>query len=332
MARQIDDTKDDSKVSVTSIIVDRLLEKIEKGDRLPWQKPFTSPCINWFSSREYSGINRFLLDGGEYLTVNQLKEYNKKFDKEDSFWFEKGTPQNYVVFYKKYERKLTKAEVEEIETKGFDSKSLGKVFKKDGLWHRRTFVLRYTTVINIDFIKNKKGEKLEPKLGKTIHMVHTPAETIIKDYLDRTGVKISHAGGGAAYIDLLDSVTIDKPEYFVNSETYYRVLFHELVHSTGIPRRLNRDCFVKYHNKKTERSKEELIAEMGSLLLGTEAGFRSEGEWVDNSDSYILGWATWIKNNKGDIVSAMSQAEKAVAYILEGEITTNLEDSKEITS
>ena len=54
---------------------------------------------------------------------------------------------------------------------------------------------------------------------------------------------------------------------------------------------------------------------MGSLLLATECGFTDEFS-VNNSDAYIISWIKWIENNPQEVVRGMSQAEKAVDYIL----------------
>ena len=54
-------------------------------------------------------------------------------------------------------------------------------------------------------------------------------------------------------IERIDTVYLPEMKHFNSSESFYRVLFHELAHSTGVER-LNRECFKKYHNKIEERS------------------------------------------------------------------------------
>ena len=98
---------------VAEIVTDRLIRKINEKKRLPWQQPYVQPCINWYSKTEYRGINRMLLMGGEYITVNQLKKLNE--DKGTNFWFDKGTPSEIVVFYSPVEKKLDDEKAEEIK-------------------------------------------------------------------------------------------------------------------------------------------------------------------------------------------------------------------------
>lgn len=317
---------------VADIIVERLIKKIEEEKRLPWQRPFVSACMNWYSKTEYRGINRLLLDGGEYITPNQLQNYNEKhFGAEDKFhfWFEKGTKYYIIVFYSKYDKKLTGGDKVEVLTKGIPAKLIGKIFFKDGEPYRRSWLLRYYRVYNIKNIHDKDGNTLEPRIGTSIIETYTPAEEIVQKYCAGSGVQIQDDGGSKCYYQETgflgpdDCVHTPIKSYFVSTETYYRTLFHELVHSTGTTQRFNRDCFKKYSQNKGERSREELIAEVGSLLLASEAGFKEDTEWVTNSDNYIVGWIRWMADNVNEVVNGMLAAEKAKQYILDGGVMPN---------
>ena len=70
-------------------------------------------------------------------------------------------------------------------------------------------------------------------------------------------------------------------------EEFYSTLFHELIHSTGHPKRLNRESL-----KDTEEeaySKEELVAEMGAAFLCTQTGI--EHATIKNSAAYIQNYS-----------------------------------------
>lgn len=300
------------KKSVAEIVVDRLIEKIQNEKILPWQKPFQSPCMNWYSEREYNGVNTILLRGGEYITFKQLQAYNKQHGTDFSV---KGLKTEVVVYFNKREKQITAEEASELIKKGF-----WRVVRPtdDGTWVRISWFLRYYRVFNIaDIPPDSNGNRLEPKIGRTIFEVHTPAEEIIDRYCKATGVKIITSNDGAWYNERLDAIGTPLREYYKSEEAYYRVIFHEMIHSTGIESRLNRECFKSYHMGSTDRSREELIAELGGLLLATEAGFREDTEWAQNSLEYLHGWCDWMRDNKREVLNGMFAADKAKKYILE---------------
>lgn len=302
-----------SKFDVAKMVVDRLIDRIESEKKLPWQKPFTSACMNWYTHKEYMGTNKILLSGGEYITMNQLREYNEK-NKTD-YLVEKGTKSEIVIFYNKFDKKLTSEQVSKHKEK-WGTYGLIQI---NGEWYKRSWFLKYYKVFNINFISNSKGEKLPSKIasGEVVEE-HTPSDEIVKNYTQATGVRIRNSASGAYYNGATDSVYMQGKDTFKGTEAYYRVLFHELVHSTGIKTRLARSCYEKYHEGSVERSKEELVAEIGGLLLASEAGFRDDSQWVDNSLEYVAGWCAWMKENPNEVISGMTAAEKAKNYILTG--------------
>lgn len=302
--------------TVSEIVVDRLIQKIQSEQRLPWQKPFYVPSMNWYSQREYTGINRFLLGGGEFITFKQLMMYNAKKGTKFSV---KGVPWEIVVFYTVQEKIISEETAQRYIERGFGD----YVYELDDKWLLKRWILRYYRVFNIlDIPPDEYGNRLEPRIGREIFEVYTPAEEIVKTYIQNSKVKIIPSpDGGAWYSHKIDAVAIPDPRYFKSSEAYYRTLFHELIHSTGVEWRLNRPCFKEYHNGLQERSREELIAEIGSLLLATEAGFRDDSFWANNSLEYIRDWCEWMKEHKKEVLNGMLAAEKAKNYIMSGGVT-----------
>ena len=125
---------------------------------------------------------------------------------------------------------------------------------------------------------------------------------------------IIHEGVQACYNPSTDEVCMPKPQTFPNEEKYYKTLFHELSHSTGHKKRLDRELKGKYD--KVSYSFEELVAEMGSLFLCAEAGIDMN---TKNSQAYINGWITYLKNNEEAIIKASSKAQKSCDLIVGGE-------------
>lgn len=342
-------------LNVRDIVVEKILGRIERDNVLPWQAPFKNVCMNWYSEREYSGLNRFLLDGAEYITPNQLKQYNHK--NKTSFWFESGTPADLVVFFNKGTNRIT-----EEKANNLIGKNQGSVIKTEDGYFQMFRTLRYYRVYDIRYIYDVVDESkrknffkssifqrttsegtsgnfllqrnhapilksdinhsdvvfLTSKLGNTLVEVHTPAQKIVDSYLNGTGVKLTVAKfiEGVFLNRDRSHIYLPSKDSFKSTESFYRVLFHELTHSTGLPHLLNRESLMTYKIKDGSRSIEELIAEVGSLLLASEAGFRGNNTWEENSLNYINSWCNWMKENKSDLIKGIIQADKAKNFIL----------------
>ena len=100
---------------------------------------------------------------------------------------------------------------------------------------------------------------------------------------------------------------------FENADEYFSTLFHELTHSVGHPRRLNR--FAEAEGDQVEKySFEELVAEFGAAFLCAFAGIKN-AESEAMQASYIEGWAKVFKQDSRILLRAASAAQHASDYI-----------------
>jgi antirestriction protein ArdC len=126
---------------------------------------------------------------------------------------------------------------------------------------------------------------------------------------------IGHGSAKAFYVPSEDRVSMPDIAAFESSEAYYRVLFHELGHSTGHRNRLERDGVANPAAFASHAySEEELIAEMTAALLAGHAGIGSE-EADENSAAYLDHWLRKLKAEPNLLVSAGGAAQKAVDHI-----------------
>jgi antirestriction protein ArdC len=119
----------------------------------------------------------------------------------------------------------------------------------------------------------------------------------------------------AYYSAVSDTVVMPRREAFDSSEFYYSVLFHELTHSTGAVRRLNRSTLnqaVRFGD--SNYSREELVAEMGAAFLAGLTGIEQVA--LPNSASYLSSWIRTLKGDAKLVIVAAVAAQKAVDYIL----------------
>ncbi len=282
---------------VYAIINNKLIEQLEKGT-VPWRQPWKDVGLpqNLISKRYYHGINLMLLSfyGYEhnlYLTFDQLQKIGGKV--------KKGEHGNMVVYWNTVENK--EKETEQTE------KSQDKKQKR---------ILRYYHVFNIAQC-DKIPEKYLPVTRETMEI--PTCESVVKGMPKCPPIKFKEQQ--AYYSPTKDFVNMPKKGGFKDDATYYSVLFHELVHSTGHESRLNRDTLMQMKELGGDAySQEELVAEIGTCYLQSHTGIT---EVFDLSASYIQGWLTKLKGDKRFIFSAASAAQKAVDFIL------NNKDAKE---
>ena len=274
-------------MDIFQTVTDRIVAELENGV-IPWRKPWQAAglAISHTTGKPYSLLNQMLLGrAGEYLTFAQVKQENG--------YVRKGEKSSIIVFWKFIEK-------EDEET---------------GETTQIPF-LRYYSVFHIS-----QCENIKPKYTKELTETANPdetAETIIADYTAREGVMIEFEQGNRAYYSpAMDKVVLPLMKQFAESSEYYSTLFHELTHSTGHEKRLNR-LDAPAHFGSEDYSKEELIAEIGSSALVYHCGLETPNSFRNNT-AYIQNWLQVLKNDKRFIVSAAGKAEKAFNYILGGQ-------------
>ncbi len=265
---------------VYKIITDKIIDKLETGT-VPWLKPWNTEhgeIQNFISKKAYTGINPFILNMHDYVNPNWLT-YKQAKDLGGNV--KKGEKGEIIIFFTKLEK----------EDSNGDKKSFG--------------MLRYYNVFNLE-----QTEGIDYNMDTT-GLEHNPiseCENIIKNYPSAPSISSSNK---ACYIPSVDTVNVPDLSKFNKAEEYYSTVFHELIHSTGAKKRLNRDFGVKFGDHKY--SKEELTAEFGAAMLCGVTGI--ENKTLDNSASYIKSWIKALKNDEKLLISAASKAQKAANHI-----------------
>jgi len=309
--------KNEKGNNIYEMITNQIIEKLEKGV-VPWQKPWSSHSpypVNLTSKRNYRGINVFILylqnlsnkyNSPFWLTFNQAKKVSG-YEKAGRFWkwTEKSKDPKYGV--KKGEKGTMVVFWKFIEVDDTTTVSGKKTIP----------LLRYYTVFNVDqcnlpekvLAKINVNKRTESEIG-TIEK----AEKICADYK----IKVEH-GGDRAYFDKKnDLIQLPEKTRYESDDEYYMTRFHEMIHSTGVKEKLDRESIVDAsYFGDNNYSKEELIAEMGACFLAAESGINLENtKMFDNTASYLSGWMKKIKDDPKLLVQAAGKAQKAVDFIL----------------
>lgn len=155
-------------------------------------------------------------------------------------------------------------------------------------------------------------------------------DSIIEAYSPRVAKVFHDEQDKCYYIPAFDQIHLVPAKNFSSINEYYSTRFHETVHSThgGNPVRIKRD-FGRKTWGNVGYAMEELVAEIGAMLLCAELGIKyyAKGKIKNISDeehnsiAYIGSWLKQARNlYKGDdektLLVAYSHAERAVNYIL----------------
>lgn len=292
---------------INSIILDNI-----DNHEIPWRKAwnsYTIPPKNLISKKYYSGINVLLLSlatakknykSPYWLTFNQCKDLQGSV--------KKGERSTLIVFWTKFTKEIENQN-EELEDKEFPCLRYYLIFNTE----QCTLPEKITDKINNEIAEKKKNKKTTKNYKKKI------CEDLIKNYK----IEIRNNESMAFYSPKFDYISLPTIKQFNNSFEYYSTLYHEIIHSTGHKKRLNRSGIVDIQKFGShDYSKEELIAEIGSSYFCAMAGISNKV--IENQLSYLKNWLIVLNNNKKWLVQAFGQASKAIDFICN--IDNNLKD------
>ncbi|PDT00463.1 antirestriction protein ArdC [Rhizobium chutanense] len=286
------------RADIYTRITDKIVEDLEKGVR-PWMQP-------WNSANTKGRITRPLRHNGQpYSGMNVLL-----------LWSE-GTARGFTSpMWMTFKQSL----------------ALGAAVRKGETGSTVVFASRFTkseTVRNgndvdreIPFLKAYSvfnGDQID---GLPDHYYHRPVTVLdpierieIADrFFRNTGAVIRHGGSQAYYSPVTDHIQMPPFETFRDAASYVATKSHEVTHWTANPRRIGRDL-SRYSKDRSERAREELIAELGSCFLCADLGIAPELEPRPNHASYLQSWLTVLSNDKRAIFQAAAHAQRAVSYL-----------------
>jgi antirestriction protein ArdC len=275
---------------IYAAITEKIISNLETAGS--WMKLWQVPSPVSMNGHYYRGINRLVLSSDPYKsrvygTFGQIRSNGGQV--------RKGEKSTIIVFWKN--------SMEKDETTGETKKM---------------FLLKFYHVFNseqADFDEQgtKKIAELQNLVTEKVNSEHLEAESIIEGFEHRPDIQYSNKEDRAYYAPMADLISVPDKKYFTNSSAFYRTLFHEMGHSTGHPKRLNRYDGMSNSFGDIPYSKEELVAELCSSFL---AGIAHLDLDIRNSAAYINGWASALRDNQKWVMWAAARAEKAADHIL----------------
>jgi len=276
---------------VIRIVTEKVIEGLKKGT-VAWQKPWSSVegrPKNMVSGKHYRGINAFSLcepvserPDPNWLTMKQIKGLGLRLVKGERY-----TP---VAFWKWTER------------------------VKNGRTENIPFV-RFYQVYNRQQLEGAEDMWPLGEVGDKPEMAEEDwekgAALMLKGYQDRGGSHIQFGGSSAFYRPGEDTIGMPNRGDFITQAQYWSTLFHEVVHSTGAKKRLNREM-KGFSSDNHAYSKEELVAEMGSCFVMADLGVDVH---FNNSVAYLQAWLNELEDDPKLLMQAAQRAEKAYDFI-----------------
>jgi antirestriction protein ArdC len=275
------------------VITERILGIIEESGVLPWSQPWDLAGElprNLRTKKAYKGYNVWSL-----LFEQQKKGYTS------SWWVTYKQAQALGGSVRNGEKSTVGVNWHPVPKKDKETgEETGEVFMKPSLF----WVFNFDQCDDL-VLPEKPQRCVEPldhceKIGSAMALP----------------IEIRHGGDRAFYRPSEDFIMLPNREQFHSTTEYYSTRFHEMVHSTGHEKRLNRSTLVDMVAFGDQNySKEELVAELGAAFICGFTGIENTAS-LKNSAAYLKGWSEKLRGEPKLFTSAASAAQKALDYIL----------------
>ena len=194
--------------------------------------------------------------------------------------------------------------------------------ERDDYMDENVIALRkYYCVFNGDVIEGipeREKPVIDPS-GRNIR-----AENILQYWNDNES-KIIYGGDEAFYRSATDEIFLPDKDKFLSLPEFYATALHEVGHSTGHEKRLNRNLGDGFGS--ASYAEEELRAEIASMFIEQDLGIEVDEKHIQNNSAYIQFWHDKIKDDPNVLFRAIADAEKITKYVMskESEIQKDVE-------
>ena len=272
-------------IHIYDSVTNSIIEQLEKG-AIPWIKPWkadSSADKNFLTQKPYQGVNRLILGMASMINSYQSPAWaSYKQWESKGYHVKKGMKGTQICYYEPKQSIKT-------DDQGEQSIESYAILK--------TYTVFNAEQTDIEIIPTEK-----PDLSGFNPMPE--CET----FLLNSGAIITHGGDSAFYAREADKINLPNKSAFNSEANYYATAFHELIHWTGAPHRLDRTKGKRFGDKNY--AFEELIAEMGAAFLCFD--HKIEGDL--RHAGYIESWLKALRDDNKAIFKAAAFAQKAADY------------------
>ena len=318
-----------------------MIEKISnlQGDwKKPWFSPQAAQLPRNLNGRQYNGMNSIILmlmqekngwQTSRYATFDRIMGLNYTKDKDGGRTpaldengeklpmvsvnkGEKSTPVMLTTFTVVHAETKERIKYEDYKQMTEEERAKYNVYPK----------LQVYNVFNLDqtnmkearpemydkFLKESRGEQQTSEK----EMESFPAiDAMIEKDLWVCPIKPTN-GDNAYYSISKDMIVVPEKQQFIDGESFYTNLLHEMAHSTGSESRLNR---LKPGQSfgSAEYAREELVAELTAALVSSQYGMTKHVK--SDSAAYLKGWLSNLKEDPSYIKTTLLDVKRSASFI-----------------
>ena len=309
------------------MIISRM-EQMKAGD---WKKGWICSDITGdpvsITTRPYEGVNAFMLmldsamRGWNLPVYCTLKQANLL-----GAHIKKGSSSMPVIYWKfnitdPSGRKLSLEEYNRLSLSQRSACTVIPILKSYNVFNIQQTNLGEVCPQKIDELaKTFEGATLSDTRGM---YKNAAIDKMLKEQTWLCPIVYDKESNGAYYSPSNDKIVVPRKgqfkvhttadEIYVDGQEFYSSLLHEMIHSTGIESRLNRNTGHRFGDKLY--AKEELVAELGAARVGQVLGF--DTRIIDNNAAYLDGWIKSLKEEPKYVLTLLGDVDKASRMILD---------------
>ena len=298
-------------------LVDAVMKNLENGVGL-WEQGWAGggAPVSAISGKQYNGVNRMFLmaataergySDNRWVTFKQMEDKGWSF-KRDEEGRSRGKNAGVSIEYFELRDKETKQPFDRHTLDGMTADERNE-YMDENVYPIR----KYYRVFNGDVIEGiPERERVEhDPMGR-----NDRAEALI-DHWSETQSPIKYGGSMAYYSLTKDEIHLPEKKDFVDMPEFYSTALHEIGHSTGHEKRLNRNLSGAFGS--AEYAEEELRAEIASMFLEQDLGVAASDKHIENNSAYIGAWKSKIKEDPNVLFKAIADAERMTKFVMSKE-------------
>lgn len=319
MKRKAENDKPNARDKMMETFVESLVKRLEEI-KVDWKQPWINPAAleppRNIDGRPYGGMNTFFLmlerqeKGYEmplWMTYLQAEKMGVNVRKG-----EHGFP---VFFYHQLIKDKDKNVISEDEFRNLSKEEQEECTRR---WNMTVYRVFNVSQTNMQEMKPDIWQKFSEKFNDATRFRNVGEDgyrNLELDYMLDKGLWLcpieTKISPDAYYSISKDTIVVPEMKQFVDNESFYSTLLHEMAHSTGAESRLDRLKPQKFGSE--EYAREELVAELTSVVAGASLGVSRTVK--EESVAYLQSWLDCLKKDPSFIRTIVADVKKATDTI-----------------